>query len=222
MAANVVSPVFAELPQDIEPAQDNPGVQMCVFVDQGGHLLESWFHYPGSLAAALPQWLEEHAGVMKAYKRLAVCAVVVPTANNGELGPTNNLVLSLSDEEVAQMKEGMVQIAEAFFAAGASRVLPGTARPLQINAATKDADEAVFRRSIVGQADLTLSTAHVQGGNAIGQDALRSVVSPGFNLHDFDNVFVADTSLFPAGCERNPQMTTMALAHLAADRILSA
>ncbi len=222
MAANVVSPVFAELPQDIEPAHDNPGVQMCVFVDQGGHLLESWFHYPGSLAAALPQWLEEHAGVMKAYKRLAVCAVVVPTANNGELGPTNNLVLSLSDEEVAQMKEGMVQIAEAFFAAGASRVLPGTARPLQINAATKDADEAVFRRSVVGQADLTLSTAHVQGGNAIGQDALRSVVSPGFNLHDFDNVFVADTSLFPAGCERNPQMTTMALAHLAADRVLSA
>jgi choline dehydrogenase-like flavoprotein len=222
MAANVVSPVFAELPRDIEPARDNPGVQMCVFVDQGGHLLESWFHYPGSLAAALPQWLEEHAGVMKAYKRLAVCAVVVPTANNGELGPTNNLVLSLSDEEIAQMKEGMVQIAEAFFAAGASRVLPGTARPLQINAATKDADEAVFRRFVVGQADLTLSTAHVQGGNAIGQDALRSVVSPGFNLHDFDNVFVADTSLFPAGCERNPQMTTMALAHLAADRILSA
>ena len=41
MAANVVSPVFAELPTDIEPAHDNPGVQMCVFVDQGGHLLES-------------------------------------------------------------------------------------------------------------------------------------------------------------------------------------
>jgi choline dehydrogenase-like flavoprotein len=222
MAANVVSPVFAELPEDIEPAPNNPGIQMCVFVDQGGHLLESWFHYPGSLAAALPQWLEEHAAVMKAYKRLAVCAVVVPTANNGELGPTNNLVLSLSDEEIAQMKEGMVQIAEAFFAAGASRVLPGTSFPLQINAATKDADEAVLRRSVVGQADLTLSTAHVQGGNAIGQDALRSVVSPGFNLHDFDNVFVADTSLFPAGCERNPQMTTMALAHLAADKILTA
>ncbi len=222
MAANVVSPVFAELPEDIEPARDNPGIQMCVFVDQGGRLLESWFHYPGSLAAALPQWMEEHAGVMKAYRRLAVCAAVVPTANGGELGPTNNLVLSLSDEEIAQMKEGMVQIAEAFFAAGASRVLPGTSFPLQINAATKDADEAKFRGAVVGQADLTLSTAHVQGGNAIGTDALHSVVAPGFHLHDFDNVFVADTSLFPAGCAVNPQMTTMALAHLAADRILSA
>jgi choline dehydrogenase-like flavoprotein len=222
MAANVVSPVFAELPQDIEPARNNPGIQMCVFVDQGGRLLESWFHYPGSLAAALPQWLEEHAGVMKAYKRLAVCAVVVPTANNGELGPTNNLVLSLSEEELTQMKEGMVQVAEAFFAAGATRVLPGTSFPLQINAATKDVDEATLRRSVTGQADLTLSTAHLQGGNALGQDALHSVVSPGFNLYDFDNVFVADSSLFPAGCERNPQMTTMALAHLAADRILAA
>jgi choline dehydrogenase-like flavoprotein len=222
MAANVVSPVFAELPEDIEPAHNNPGIQMCVFVDQGGRLLESWFHYPGSLAAALPQWLEEHAAVMKAYKRLAVCAVVVPTANHGELGPSSNLVLSLSDDEIAQMKEGMLQVAEAFFEAGATRVLPGTARPLQINAVTKDADEATFRQSVAGQADLTLSTAHLQGGNAIGQDGLHSVVSSGFNLYDFDNVFVADSSLFPAGCERNPQMTTMALAHLAAERILSA
>ena len=221
MAANVVSPVFAELPQDIEPGPHNPGVQMCVFVDQGGRLLESWFHYPGSLAAALPQWLEEHAGVMKAYKRLAICAVVVPTANNGELGPTNNLVLSLSDEEVTQFKEGMVQVAEAFFAAGASRVLPGTSFPFQINAATKEADEAALRGRVTGQADLTLSTAHVQGGNALGRDALHSVVSPDFHLYDFDNVFVADSSLFPAGCERNPQMTAMALAHLAADRILA-
>ncbi len=221
MAANVVSPVFAELPEDIAPGRNNPGIQMCVFVDQGGRLLESWFHYPGSLAAALPQWLEEHAAVMKAYKRLAVCAVVVPTANNGELGPTNNVVLSLSEEELTQMKEGMVQVAEAFFAAGASRVLPGTSFPLQINSATKEADEAALRGRVTGQADLTLSTAHLQGGNALGRDALRSVVSPDFHLYDFDNVFVADSSLFPAGCERNPQMTTMALAHLAADRILA-
>jgi choline dehydrogenase-like flavoprotein len=44
-------------------------------------------------------------------------------------------------------------------------------------------------------------------------------VAPDFHLFDFDNLFVADTSLFPAGCHRNPQMTAMALAHLAAAHI---
>jgi hypothetical protein len=74
---------------------------------------------------------------------------------------------------------------------------------VQINAATKDADEAAFRRSVVGQADLTLSTAHLQGQ----RDRPRcpaSVVSPGFNLHDFDNVFVADTSLSPPAAAQPP------------------
>jgi choline dehydrogenase-like flavoprotein len=42
-------------------------------------------------------------------------------------------------------------------------------------------------------------------------------VSPNFTLYDFNNLFVADASLFPAGCGVNPQMTTMALAHLAAE-----
>ena len=42
-----------------------------------------------------------------------------------------------------------------------------------------------------------------------------------FALFDFKNLFVADASLFPAGCNVNPQMTAMALAHLAADEVLT-
>jgi choline dehydrogenase-like flavoprotein len=72
---------------------------------------------------------------------------------------------------------------------------------------------------VAGPADLSQSTAHPQGGNALGRSAAKSVVSPDFHLFDFDNLFVADTSLFPAGCFRNPQLTTMALAHLAAGRV---
>jgi choline dehydrogenase-like flavoprotein len=61
-----------------------------------------------------------------------------------------------------------------------------------------------------------------RGGNALGRQALRSVVSPGFSLYDFSNLFVADASLFHAGCNVNPQMTAMALASLATDRIIAA
>ena len=48
-----------------------PGIQMCYFVDSGGGLLlESWFHYPASLAIAVPGWLDEHAATMRSYPRL--------------------------------------------------------------------------------------------------------------------------------------------------------
>ena len=219
LSANVVTPVFALLDHEIPPGEKNPGVQMCVFVDQGGRLLESWFHYPGSLAAALPGWLRDHANVMKAYRRLAICAVVVPTGNHGEIGLNGDLVLSLSDTELARMKEGVLGIADAFFASGAEAVFPGTMRPFTIRSSHKDEDKAAFLTHVAGPADLAQSTAHPQGGNALGRSAARSVVSPDFHLFDFDNLFVADTSLFPAGCHRNPQMTAMALAHLAATHI---
>ncbi len=219
ISANVVSPVFALLPDAIPPGERNPGIQMCVFVDQGGRLLESWFHYPGSLAAALPGWLRDHANVMLAYRRLAVCAVVVPTENHGEVGLGGDLALSLSDPELAQMKEGILSIADAFFAAGATAVLPATMRPFAIRPDHRDEDAAAFRQLVAGPADLAQSTAHPQGGNALGRSATKSVVSPDFHLFDFDNLTVADASLFPAGCLKNPQMTAMALAHLAADRV---
>ncbi len=220
IAANVVLPVFALLDKPIPPGKNNPGIEMCVYVDQGGRLLESWFHYPGSLAAAIPGWLDDHVDIMTEYPRLACCGVVVPTGNRGLIAwPHEQLVMSLSADELEQMKDGVASVADLFFAAGAEKVIPGTRVSSIINKSTAAADKAKFRKSIRGPADFTLSTAHPQGGNALGKDPLRSVVSPGFHLFDFDNVFVADASLFPAGCGVNPQMTTMALAHLVADAI---
>ena len=221
LAANVVLPVYAILPQDVGSGAPDPGLQMCIFVDQGGRLLETWFHYPGSLAAALPEWLTKHVAIMERYRRLAVCGVVVPTDRRGEIGPTGNLVLSLSDAEVTQMVNGVISVAEVFTAAGAERVIPSTARPVYLRKDHLDEDKKAFRQSIRGPADFNLATAHPQGGNAVGRRKTASVVSERFSLFDFTNLFVADASLFPAGCGVNPQMTTMALAHLAAERVVA-
>ena len=101
--------------------------------------------------------------------------------------------------------------------AGAVKVFPASRLPPYLRREQRDEDVRKFRQSIRGPSDLALSTAHPQGGNALGRQALRSVVSPGFS-----NLFVADASLFPAGCNVNPQMTAMALASLAADRLIAA
>ena len=56
ISANVVLPVFALMDPATpkpDPKPREPGLQMCcVYVDPQGRLLESWFHYPASLAIA--------------------------------------------------------------------------------------------------------------------------------------------------------------------------
>lgn len=221
ISANIVMPVFAIMPQDIG-GTPNPGLEMCFYVAQDGRLLESWFHYPGSLTTAIAEWLAPHVRIMTSYRRLAACGVVVPSGNRGLLNLGGDLVLTLSDDELKRMVAGVLSAADLYFQAGAVEVIPATARPLYLRKATLEADKKLFRQSIRGPADLTLGTAHPQGGNAIGRNPLKSVVGPGFAAYDFDNLFVADASLFPAGCGVNPQMTAMALAHLAADKVLAA
>lgn len=220
ISANIVMPVFAIMPDDIGETP-NPGLAMCFYVAQDGRLLESWFHYPGSLTTGLAEWLAPHVRIMTSYRRLVACGVVVPSGSRGVLDLGGNLVLTLSDSELKRMISGVLAAADLYFKAGAVEVIPATARPLYIRRGSFEADKRLFRQSIRGPADLTLGTAHPQGGNAIGRHAAKSVVEPGFSTYDFDNLFVADASLFPAGCGVNPQMTAMALAHLAADRVLA-
>lgn len=220
IAANIVLPVFALLDRDIPPGDKNPGIEMCVYVHQGGRLLEGWFHYPGSIAAAIPGWLDDHVDIMAKYPRMSACGVVVPTDNRGFVGwPHGQLVLSLSEDELIQMKAGVESVVDAFFADGAEKIIPATRLSCIIDKSDPEAGKTTFRQLVQGPADLSLSTAHPQGGNALGRTPARSVVSPSFHLYDFDNLFVADASLFPAACGVNPQMTAMALAHLAVEHM---
>jgi len=219
IAANVVMPVFALSSAPLGGTPD-PGIQMCYFVDSGGGLLlESWFHYPASLAIGIPGWLDEHAATLHSYGSMAAAGVVVPSKPSGRLGLLTDLVLGLDADEVERLKRGVGELAALFIAAGAETVVPGTVDPLPIRRTQQQADTTRFLTQVQGAAQLNLGTSHPQGGNRIGRRAGSSVVDPGFRVHGVDNLFVTDASVFPAGCGVNPQLTVMALASLAADEI---
>lgn len=220
ISANVVLPVFARLTLPPTTPRD-PGLQMCYYVRRDGFLLESWFHFPGSLALALAHRPDGHAKVLRDYPRLAACGVVVPTEPHGSLGITWDPVLSLNGAELDRMRRGVLEAATLYFNAGADEILPATQAPLSIRRAQRPQDEQAFLGQVRKASDLMLSTAHPQGGNAIGKRVGKSVVGPDFRPHEIDRLYVADASLFPAGCGVNPQMTAMALAHLAADRMIA-
>ena len=221
ISANVVLPVFARLPSP-QTAPPDPGLQMCYYVRRDGFLLESWFHFPGSLALALSHRPDLHAKVLRDYSRVAACGIVVPTAPHGSLGITWDPVLALNDAELERMREGVLEAATLYFNAGADEILPATAVPHAIRKAQRPADEQAFLSKVRKSSDLMLSSAHPQGGNAIGKRSGKSVVGPEFRPHGIERLYLADASLFPAGCGVNPQMTAMALAHLAAERMIAA
>ncbi len=62
---------------------------------------------------------------------------------------------------------------------------------------------------------------HLMGGCAIGQGADHSVVNEGFQVHGFNNLYIADSSVFPNAPGINPSLTIMALSHRAAQDILN-
>ena len=54
------------------------------------------------------------------------------------------------------------------------------------------------------------------GGLCMGTDPKKSVVNSEFRLHGHDNIFVADSSIFPNAPGINPSFTIMALSKMAA------
>jgi choline dehydrogenase-like flavoprotein len=72
---------------------------------------------------------------------------------------------------------------------------------------------------IIDNTDIQLHTSHPQGGNAISRDSAQGVVDPDFAVRGAPGVYVCDASVFPAAITVNPQMTVMALAEYAAERI---
>ena len=65
----------------------------------------------------------------------------------------------------------------------------------------------------------TAAITHMFGTARMGADPARSVVRPDFRHHHVDQLYVADSSVFPSNTGVNPQISIMALATLCARRV---
>lgn len=218
--------VFGEFEQDLDGFD---GDQMCVHHLGERFLIEQCQNPPVSLALTLPGLGGEHTERMRRYRRLAALGVLVPTAPTGEvfLGLGHRLLPRLFDhadlrfrmspDELRAFREGCRTAARALFAAGAREVFVPCASPLQLRSERDlDAIDAAMQH----QHDLVgFGSSHPQGGACLGNDPRRDVVDEEFRVRGFDNLFVADGSLFPHSVRVNPMLSIMAIADLAAQRI---
>jgi choline dehydrogenase-like flavoprotein len=122
----------------------------------------------------------------------------------------------LQDKDVSHIKRGVDVLAQIFFAAGASRVHT----PINgFDILESEADLAAMRRATVRAWDLDLSAYHPLGTARMGRDPSSSVIDDTHQLHDCPGLYVVDGAAVPSALGVNPQITIMALATRAAEKI---
>jgi choline dehydrogenase-like flavoprotein len=218
--------VFGDFP---EPLDGFDGDQMCVHYIEERFAIEQIQNPPVSMALTLPGWPTDHAQRMARYRHLAALGVLVPTSASGEvfLGLGHRLLrrwfdhadvrFRLSVHELAWFREGLRTAAAAMLAAGATQVFLPVAQMPPVRS-PEDLDRLPFflrdQKDLVG-----FGSSHPQGGAAAGADPERDVVDPGFRVYGFENLHVADASLFPHSIRVNPMLSVMAVADCAAEVI---
>lgn len=217
---NAGTPMMARFPTAVRAFD---GVQMPAYVDVGEFLLESLFYPPLAFALSLPGWFDVHFNRMKAYDHFACAGVLIGTEANGRVKRTSlfrrlfgPVVYRMTDGDLTKLKRGMARLAQVFFEAGADAVYPATFADAEMSAdrfrARPEAILPLLDERIREPEDLTLSSAHPQGGNPMSDDPSIGVVDSRFRVHGYDNLFVCDASVFPATIRINPQLTIMAMA----------
>jgi choline dehydrogenase-like flavoprotein len=66
---------------------------------------------------------------------------------------------------------------------------------------------------------LLMGSPHPSGGCAMGRSSEDSVVDSSHRLHGVDNVFVADSSVFPTPPSVDPSFTIMGFSYVAAEQV---
>jgi choline dehydrogenase-like flavoprotein len=214
---NINSPLTADFPEVMDSFA---GIQMShAYVPEGGvpgYLVETWFNPPATQALAMPGWFERHFENMRRYCHMACGGVLVGTTTPGRVKPSRSgpqIEYQESDTDRRSVVTGLQTAGRIFLEAGATRVMPATfayheyRTPASLDRLPGDIREA---------GDLLLTSAHPQGGNAMGK-----VVDDGFRVRGLENLYLCDASVFPTSVHVNPQLTVMGMAQYAAGRILS-
>jgi choline dehydrogenase-like flavoprotein len=228
LCANIGSHMTAGWPDGEPPLRAFDGLQMSHYLPHEPgteHMVETWFNPVMSQALIMPGWLEDHQRNMNRYDRLGCLGVIAPSDPEGHsvLGKRNaingaEIDFTPTHGELDRLLAGLRHAGEILFDSGATRVMPATFDYREF-ASKEELDELRVGRWIRDASDISVNTAHPQGGNPISPDPAKGVVDERCRVHGHDNLWICDASVFPTAVRVNPQLTVMALSHYAAQQI---
>ena len=190
-----------------------------------GFILETCMYFPFVTAKNLTGFGAEHSALLNAFPRLQMILVMA----HDRAVPENRITIDAAGKPVVHYTftpgviRGLVAAtrlsARIFFGAGAVRVHAPSADPPLIEAHDASRiDTLVHERHFLTHR-ISVSSAHMMGGCAMGRSASDSVTDAWGRVHDMPWLRVADSSLFPDSNEVNPYLTVMALADRTAEGV---
>ena len=180
--------------------------------------LETLATPPETFFSGLPGTGREWVELMAELPRSAVWVLPLRAYGQGSVGRSGSLTFKLDPRDLPNLRRGLRRAAELMFEVGANAVvcpvhgLPARLRPSEtalIESATDDA------------AAYPLVMSHLFGTARMSVDPAAGVVGADFRVHGTENLYVVDSSVFPTNLGVNPQLAIMALARLAAERLVS-
>ena len=189
----------------------------------GGYLfIPSAANVPGLAAVQIPGSGAEHRARMSELPQTAAALVLLHDETEGRVRATRDgrpvVRYWPSAPDAAEMRAGLGNLARLYLAAGARSVrLPQAGlRPVlgEGDVPTRLSELRIEPHRVI------LNSVHPQGSLAMGGDRAVSATDPRGELWAERGIFVADASLFPTSVGVPPQVTTMALAGVVADRVV--
>lgn len=185
-----------------------------------GVRFEGFYLPPQLLAGFLPMRGAELTGWMDDLGRIAQFGFMVRDGGDGSVhrGPGGRPLIRyrLSARSRARLAQGAGILAEVMLRGGADEVLTGILTHPRVT--TVEAARAL-RTAHIPTGAFTLLGCHPLGTCAMGADPRYAVVDFDHRVYGTDNLYVVDGSTVPTSLGVNPQMTIMAFAFRAAERI---
>ncbi len=191
------------------------------FVDEG--LLFEGSMIPLEMTMTMTQMIgPELVRLAESFDHVSGFGFVVEDTSRGSVGSLRGqpvIKYWLGDGDVARIKRGIDVVAQVYFAAGAKVVHT----PIHGFDVLRSPDDlAAFRRATIRPRDLDLTAYHPLGTARMGRDPTTSVVNQDNEVHDTPGLYVVDGASVPGSLGVNPQVTIMALATRAAEKIAAA
>ena len=158
--------------------------------------------------------------ILERYHRIAAFGFMVKDRSRGRVLTTPSgrprVLYHLGSEEVARLRRGMRILVQVYRAAGALEIYP----PVHGHGALRSpGDVERFLTAPLGARDFELTAYHPLGTARVSPRAGEGVVDLDHEVYDTRRLHVVDGSCLPGSPGVNPQITIMALATRAAERI---
>jgi len=203
-------------PEPVDPQFGaTQGYQSLAFLDEGFKLETLWAP-PPLLTMRFPGLGEELLARFAEISQMAFWDAIASA--NRSLGRVRArrrgldpiLEWRIHPEDMQILRRSLQVIAELFFAAGAEKILPGV-QGMPDSMTRADQARMLTSESIRPQ-DLVMGGNHVFCTTRMHGDPTRGVVDELGRCHDLENLYIADTGIFPQCPSVNPMFTGMALA----------